>query len=1381
MVKERRAFDVKSIRTTPSTEELQVSNRAPIDYSGMIEAEAARVGTKWNPDFFNTLARVSDDVHTTRRNAANAAFNTQLERYKTDTRFALQEQETELQEKRKRDIRALNREYVVQLEDAKQRAKREGLNYVPMVDEINKKFEDASYKMSDSSPYVTDEFNKYREATYLQYRKDAIGQDADLAQLNATYDLDKSFAEFGRQAATDNLSVDQVMQKYLDANYGQFASITDIKDREKALNYYNAFIVIKAQRTAAMAKAGLISKDAATLAIDAMSNEYVTKSYYARDNEGRGELIDFYMTEETKSSLASIRSGILDDTTQKLEFGGTSEDYIKMATDNFYLSKVNYNTAMSDFTMNIKPALAAYVGGDKSAKKVILDMSQTFYGKVLPTVLGRELYHKSVQITGTAAQGESAIRDLIDQIDDALRNRRDPSTIKGLYIQDAEGATDFYAGMPSVSTDPVFKQYLGLSSVPQSTLEYNYYKQLRDTLSGLLEMNPLDRAAALDPNVQRTQEEFKSASSANALLVTSENSDMVGVNAQGVQELGNRYKQMQVAASSSLGGNARVSGASMIAINQINAELEKIPVIKEKQMYVQAHAQAMLKSNIDSDIISDLGRRARTNEEKAMISELTTNILLLNSPTGRYQLANVYALEEEMHGDFPTLSEIEAKAKDAVKYVSGTETVSDSINKVLDKFNLQGPQRDAARNMLISVTAGNIMGPGYAENNNKKFDLNAIGEQLLADSFTQTGLYKRAPIFTEGRYTVEALEQTLDGTNNILNNTFEKVGAKGIKAQAVFDPVHESIHFKVGNQTVTGIGEHPDYPGTDMVPLQINLREFPADMTPEDKGKIITDYTSTVGTLAILTSADDWVTGYTSGVRVLKQLGIKAPAQDIENMTIQMGTILNELNRPGALAEYVEYLQSEGEDKILTPAPADMVQFALIQSNQDYFDNNASLGEILKRSFTNYANRAAASDVPDNALNRLGRAVDVLVMDHAAVWELFSPDSPANAGFTRLMNFGYSQANNSRLMRLDASTESVRLGEGSDYKSRSEALNALGLRISSGFRTRENSTATSNHPRGLAEDWAGINKGSGLSDFLDAYGHLDPTAMAPVIAYIEERAKIGEIREIGTSYPELAVMCAHIKNKEGKPIVKVYKDPRLVAEHWNHFHVEFYDVQYDKKGNPVPYKQATKKEKTRVSDKELLSYSRPQFVETTGKEIAEDFRGDFTIRESYALADYYADFKPTDQEWTKFTGRPLSDKRYSNRALDQRVGIMKTLYYRNAAGNDRIGTALEMGAEVEITINPAQTAGAFREPWRWGTILENVAIKSGVGNSGYGYDKALKPRVLVLKGEKAADVLTEARKQGFVPIVRLTGRDHPLSYYVDAHNKKYNIRAQKRK
>ena len=694
---------------------------------------------------------------------------------------------------------------------------------------------------------------------------------------------------------------------------------------------------------------------------------------------------------------------------------------------------------------------------------------------------------------------------------------------------------------------------------------------------------------------------------------------------------------------------------------------------------------------------------------------------------------------------------------------------------------MQGPQRDAARNMLISVTAGNIMGPGYAENNNKKFDLNAIGEQLLADSFTQTGLYKRAPIFTEGRYTVEALEQTLDGTNNILNNTFDKVGAKGIKAQAVFDPVHESISFKVGNQTVTGIGEHPDYPGADMVPLQINLRELPADMTPEDKGKIITDYTSTIGTLAILTSADDWVTGYTSGTRVLKQLGIKAPAQDIENMTIQMGTILNELNRPGALAEYVEYLQSEGEDKILTPAPADMVQFALIQSNQDYFDNNASLGEILKRSFTNYANRAAASDVPDNAWNRIGRAVDVLAMDHAAVWELFSPDSPANAGFTRLMNFGYSQANNSRLMRLDASTESVRLGEGSDYKSRSEALNALGLRISSGFRTRENSTATSNHPRGLAEDWAGINKGSGLSDFLDAYGHLDPTAMAPVIAYIEERAKLGEIREIGTSYPELAVMCAHIKNKEGKPIVKVYKDPRLVAEHWNHLHVEFYDVQYDKKGNPVPYKQATKKEKTRVSDKELLSYSRPQFVETTGKEIAEDFRGDFTIRESYALADYYADFKPTDQEWTKFTGRPLSDKRYSNRALDQRVGIMKTLYYRNAAGNDRIGTALEMGAEVEITINPAQTAGAFREPWRWGTILENVAIRSGVGNSGYGYDKALKPRVLVLKGEKAADVLTEARKQGFVPIVRLTGRDHPLSYYVDAHNKKYNIRAQKRK
>ena len=56
-----------------------------------------------------------------------------------------------------------------------------------------------------------------------------------------------------------------------------------------------------------------------------------------------------------------------------------------------------------------------------------------------------------------------------------------------------------------------------------------------------------------------------------------------------------------------------------------------------------------------------------------------------------------------------------------------------------------------------------------------------------------------------------------------------------------------------------------------------------------------------------------------------------------------------------------------------------------------------------------------------------------------------------------------------------------------------------------------------------------------------------------------------------------------------------------------------------------------------------------------------------------------------------------------------------------------------------------------------------------------------KKRVVVLKGEKAADVLMDARRQGFVPIVRLTGKDHPVSYYVDAHNKKYNIKAQKRK
>lgn len=1224
---QRRAFEDEAIQAQAPTEELKVTDRKAMDITANLDAEYNRSGMFFNPDFFNSLAEISSDIHGVRR--TDKYYDAQLGRAIKQSENQAEEKAYSQELKNRADLNVFDEKMsdARRIEKARLDAKNRGQNFAEVVPKLQMQFEDQIDEWAKTSPYVSEQLSKYKEETYVSLMKDAIKSDGEMNQAKALVRV---------QAYGDIVSNDIIQGKTtLDdaiAGLGKMvlplAQVAQVKGEVAMNGVYNQIMKNQLAGIEGDVKNGNLSVDEGKQKILALLTDYRTKQIkgvredYVIMAEGQHvhneETYQVWLNQETLETAQNLM-GNLDKYKPKISTIGVAEDYLTMLDyktwkdgDNFDKSPYLRGTSLPklrDDWWRARSVLAQAVNdGDPNAANKLYEVD-TAYFKARQVVLAANFLNRLNIDTGN----ELTARTKLTEIQGALLhdlNKGNVGQFRNVpsYLVLDNGTNIINLGFPS---DADFEDYMRRSPGQDlNTMKYNYYKDMYNVLTKVITQDVTsDKVSMLDPQYSEFTNKVEQMLIPQNLVSTDAQGHVV-MNLDGVNKLAQLMQEGEKIGAKA--NNGAYIGAPTSAIlesftKKVNAMTPEI-----KAVAIRAYAEACIKAGNYGGLLDSMMNANLSGDARAVVQQASVYALMASDPSLKAYMGNVSNLQISKTFTNLTVGGAQNELKNH-GFASFSSALEQKMAQAKVPAEFKPAVRAAATQLYLADLEKHIGDKNYASYKVS----GTLLDKLISSNF-KGGAYIHSSALRG--VNIDDLVNNANISKDQVHTGLKKLGVKPGEIDTRINYKAKAEEIYVGGQPLYMTGRGSSLTGSGLQPFMLYFDNKPATMP---QGKYDSAHTALLTGATSLSACSD-IRSSSKMQDVLAKRGKGMNVDTFEDLVYQM---MNTAADPEVQRDWYTYYNSNFENTSVVSAPDGAKDVLVDVYGQGFWENLKTGGG--KGAMTR---------------NQLNHYIDFL----------------------------YTRMQNGKSARLDIAPSTFVQGKGvpinniKSYCSSSRyGFEITCLKDGHTKYVYENGVQTnrvSHHYNKTAGD---IGLSGGFSRAFNSQGQIQLAYMDDFVnSVVKPMIASGECRKIQHGFRELATdpryaKYRNLRGKDGKPIFEY-----VSYETRDHFHVEFSEPWVE--GKPTAKNPAS-----------------PQFIRDTANVIKTNVQGIYNMQDAKACARQGMHYTATSED-AKRMNKPLSVLN-SNAAYRAQAYANKFAYYRNMLRSTNFTVAAMAGCTFEIT------------------------------------------------------------------------------------------------
>lgn len=1223
---QRRAFEDEAIQAQAPTEELRVTDRKAMDITANLDAEYNRAGTFFNPDFFNSLAEISSDIHGMRR--TDKYYDAQMGRLITQSDYNAEEKAYGQELKNKADLNVFDEKMsdARRIEKARLDAKNRGQNFAEVVPQLQIQLEDQIDEWAKTSPYVSEQLNKYKEETYIPLMKDAIKSDGEMNQAKALVRVQAYGDIVSNDIIQGRITLDNAI-----AGLGNMvlplAQVAQVKGEVAMNSIYNQIMKNQLAGVEGDVKNSNISVDEGKQKILGLLTNYRTKQIkgvredYTDFAEGKQvheeETYQVWLDQETLDAAQTLM-GNLDKYKPKISTIGVAEDYLTMLDyktwkdgDNFDKSPYLRGTSLPklrDDWWKARVVLAQAVkDGDPNAAAKLYEVD-TAYFKARQVVLAANFLNRLNIDTGN----DLTARTKLTEIQNALLhdlNKGNVGQFRNVpsYLVLDNGTNIINLGFPN---DADFEDYMRRSPGQDlDTMKYNYYKDMYNVLTKVITQDVTsDKVSMLDPAYSEFTNKVDQMLVPQNLVSTDAKGHVV-VNLNGVNQLAQLMQQGEQIGMKA--NNGAYIGAPTSAIlesftTKVNAMTPEI-----KAVAIRAYAEACIKAGNYGGLLDSMMNTNLSNGARAVVQQASVYALMAGDPSLKAHMGNVSDLQISKTFTDLTVGGAQEQLKG-----HGFASFSASLEQKMAQEKVPAEFKPAVRAAASQLYLADLEKHLGDKNYGRYKVSSSLLDKLISSNF-KGGAYIHSSALRG--VNVDELVNNANTSKSQVKTGLQKLGVKPGDVDTRINYQAKAEEVYVAGQPLYMTGRGSSLTGSGLQPFMLYFDNKPASMP---QGKYDAAHTALLTGATSLSAASD-IRSSSKMQDVLAKKGKGMNVDTFENLTYQM---MNTAADPEVQRDWYNYYNSNFENTSLVNAPDGAKDVLVDIYGQGFWENFKTGGG--KGAMTR---------------NQLSHYIDFL----------------------------YTRMQNGRSSRLDIAPSTYVQGKGvpiSNIKgycsSTRYGWQITCLRDGHSKYVYENGVQTnriSHHYNKTAGD---LGLTGGFNRAFNSQGLLQIAYMDDFVNNIvKPMVTAGECTKIQHGFKELATDPRYakyrsMKGKDGKPLFEY-----IPYENRNHFHVEFSEPWTE--GKPTTKNPAS-----------------PQFIRDTANVIKTNVQGIYNMQDAKACAVQGMHYTATEAD-AKRMNKPLSVLN-SNAAYRAQAYANRFAYYRNAFRSTNFAVAAMAGCRFEI-------------------------------------------------------------------------------------------------
>lgn len=1227
---QRRAYEDEAIQPAVPQEELKVTDRKAMDYTANLDAEYNRAGAFFNPDFFNSLAQISSDIHGVRR--TKDYYDAQLDRLVTKSEYDTIEKDYERELKNTANIHVFDGKMLdmKRREEARLKAKNDGQNFADVVPQLQMKLEDDIDKWGETSPYIAEQLSKYKEETYPGVMRDAIRDDGDMNQAKALLRLQAYGDIVSNDIAQGRTTLDDAISG-LSRMVEPLANVAQVKGELAMNNIYNQVMRNQIAGVEGDVKNGNLTVDQGKQKILALLTDYRTKTIdgvrerhtdFTEDPQGKEivtqERYNVWLDQTTLDAAQKLM-GDLDKYKPKISTIGVAEDYLTMLDyktwkdgDNFDKSPYLRGTSLAklrDDWWKTRSTLAQAVNdGDPNAATKLYEVD-TAYFKARQVILAANFLNRLNITTGNNLTARTKLTEIQGALLHDL-NKGNVGQFRNVpsYLVLDDGTNVINLGFPS---DADFEDYMRRSPGQDlDTMKYNYYKDMYNVLTKVITQDVTsDKVSMLDPQYSEFTNKVEQMLVPQNLVSTDAQGHVV-MNLDGVNQLAQLMQEGERIGMKA--NNGAYIGAPTSAIlesftKKVNAMTPEI-----KAVAIRSYAEACIKAGNYGGLLDSMMNASLSGDARAVVQQASVYALMASDPALKAYMGNVSNLQ--ISKTFTNLTV--GGAQDELKnhgFASFSATLEQKMAQAKVPAEFKPAVRAAAAQLYLADLERHLGDKNYAG-----YKVSGTLLDKLVSSNFKGGAYIHSSALRG--VNIDNLVSNANTSKNQVRTGLKKLGVKpgDIDTRINYQAKAEEIY--VAGQPLYMTGRGSSLTGSGLQPFMLYFNNKPATMP---QGKYDSAHTALLTGATSLSACSD-IRSSSKMQDVLAKKGKGMNVDTFEDIVYQM---MNTAADPEVQRDWYAYYNSNFENTSLVSAPDGAKDVLVDIYGQGFWENVKTGGG--KGAMTR---------------NQLSHYIDFL----------------------------YTRMQNGRSARLDIAPSTFVQGKGvpinnikGHCSSSKYGFEITCLKDGHTKYVYENGVQTnriSHHYNKTAGD---IGLSGGFNRAFNSQGQLQLTYMDDFVnSVVKPMIASGECTKIQHGFRELATdpryaKYRNLRGKNGKPIFEY-----VSYETRDHFHVEFSEPWVE--GKPTAKNPAS-----------------PQFLRDTANVIKTNVQGIYNTQDARACARKGMHYTATAED-AKRMNKPLSVLN-SNAAYRAQAYANKFAYYRNMLRSTNFTVAAMAGCTFEIT------------------------------------------------------------------------------------------------
>lgn len=1099
---QRRAFEDEAIQAQAPTEELRVTDRKAMDITANLDAEYNRSGVFFNPDFFNSLAEISSDIHGMRR--TSNYYDDELELGITQSENNKLEKDFESNLKKEANTNAFDEMMKIKsiIEKKRLEAYNRGENFAKEVPNIQLDFEDTIDQWGQTSPYIAEQLTKYKESIFPETMKEAIQADGRMNERKALFKMNW----VGDVLANDvrnGLPLDKALAE-MPAYVEQLSQAGDVNAADSMNTVYNKTITNYAASIVGMVKGDQLTVDEGQAALQQVLVGYKTRRIEGTYDKETGEkrTYDVWITEESLKSIESVMTG-LDKYRPKVSTIAVADAYREMIGYDVWKDSMDFGstsyirgTSLPKMFQDVKGVIITLdkaraqgdPNADKEEAKVIEAYSMARAGKVVGDALDTLRLDRG--------NNPAALQYFREQVLPQLRH--DLNKGLGPQFRTVPQYMTISAGNKVVSLGLASGEELdimlrGKRGVDADMVLYNYYQRIERTITKMVDGSiDSDRVSMMDAQYAESVSKIQDYMVPQN-LVTTDGKGHYFPNPDGVKKA-TQYMSQMITLGKRANNGAYIGAPTSGLVNEM-AKHAKALTPELKGPYVQAFAQACRNAGNYGGILEVLLSGNLSNEGRNFASQAAV-YALVGAPNTKVSEAHINAIAALPISK--TFTKITPQGAEEELKKHGFPNAVAVVDQLMASKEYQVPAefKQPLRDAIFQYYLGDLeMHQGDKNYPAYRVDKNAA-KNIISANF-RNGAYLHASAMKN--VDVNQLVSSSDASKKQTQRALERMGVKP-------GEVTTKINYRDKGEEIY-VGGNPMYMTSangKRAPFKIFFDNKPADMA---QGKYNSAHTLMLNGATTLAAMSE-VKSSAKTQEVLNKYGGGMNVGTLEQTAVQL---MHTAAKEDVQRDWYRYFNSNFQNTKLVSAPSGVKRVTQ---------------ELFSKGFFN--------------------------TDKATSWQM-----------DKYIDFLYTKMQNGKVAKLDMPLSTYAMGQGIPVNDlyALEKQSKMGWELSclkEGHRVITATGGKSNHIRNLAGDY-GPKQGSWI--LFDAQRNLKKdwvddwvnTILIPAVNMGLVKQVAFGFEEIKPSNPKWAYLYK-IKTPDGKTVFKPHYDS---WERPDHFHVEF--------------------------------------------------------------------------------------------------------------------------------------------------------------------------------------------------------------------------------